>query len=149
MAMNTSRVIAGGLVAGVVLNIIDYVVYTKILVNRMTDAMEHYKPGSAAVMMSGNAITVYVITDFVVGLLLVWTYAAVRPRLGPGPMTAATVAFLFWIYAAFLNAGMSLMTGMLGPRLFWMTELVGLITLIIGAVAGSSLYQESGEAPAA
>ena len=148
MAMNTSKVLVGGIVAGIVLNVIDWFVYTKLLVDRMTAAMEGYKPGSAAVMMSSNAITVYVITDFVIGLLLVWTYAAVRPRLGPGPMTAATVAFLFWIYAAFLNASTSLMTGMMGPRLFWMTELVGLITLIIGAVAGSALYKEN-DTPAA
>jgi hypothetical protein len=149
MAMNTPRVIAGGLVAGAVLNVIDWFVYTKLLADRMNDALEHYKPGSSAVMMSGNAITVYVITDFVIGLLLVWTYAAVRPRLGPGPMTAATVAFLFWIFAAFLNASSSLMTGMMGPRLFWMTELIGLICFIIGAVAGSALYKEAGEPAAA
>ena len=147
MAMNTSKVLVGGIVAGIVLNVIDWLVYTKLIADRVAASMEHFKPGSSAVMMSGNAITVYVITDLVYGLLLVWTYAAVRPRLGPGPMTAATVAFLFWIFGAFIWANF-LVIGMTDPRLFWMEQLIGLITLIIGAVAGCALYKED-SAPAA
>jgi hypothetical protein len=27
----------------------------------------------------------YIVMDFVVGILTVWLYAAIRPRYGPGP----------------------------------------------------------------
>ncbi len=147
MAMNTSKVLVGGIVAGIVLNVIDWLVYTKLIAAQMAAQMDAFKPGLSAAMMSGNAITIYVITDFIYGLLIVWTYAAVRPRLGPGPRTAATVAGLFWLYGIFINSNM-LISGMMNYNLFWMTSLITLITLIIGAVAGSALYTEEG-APAA
>ena len=35
--------------------------------------------------IGGNAIAVFVILGFVLGLVLVWLYAAIRPRFGPGP----------------------------------------------------------------
>jgi hypothetical protein len=146
MAMNTSRVVAGGIVAGVVLNVIDWFVYTRLLVDRMTASMEQYKPGSSAIMMSGNAITIYIITDFVFGLLFVYTYAAVRPRLGPGPRTAATVAGLFWLFATFINASQLIM-GMMDTSLFWETSLIQLITFVLGTWFGAMVYTEEG-APA-
>ncbi|MFN2601595.1 MAG: hypothetical protein ABR582_02435 [Gemmatimonadaceae bacterium] len=147
MAMNTSKVVVGGIVAGIVLNVVDWFVYTKLLVNQMTASMEQYKPGSSAIMMSGNAITIYIITDFVFGLLLVYTYAAVRPRLGPGPRTAATVAGLFWLFATFINANQLIM-GMMDKNLFWETALIQLITLVLGTWFGAMVYTEEG-APAA
>jgi hypothetical protein len=147
MAMNTSKVVVGGIVAGIVLNVMDWFVYTRLLVNQMTAAMEQYKPGSSAIMMSGNAITIYIITDFVFGLLLVYTYAAVRPRLGPGPRTAATVAGLFWLFATFINANQLIM-GMMDKNLFWETSLIQLITLVLGTWFGAMVYTEE-DAPAA
>lgn len=147
MAMNTSKVLVGGIVAGIVLNVCDWFVYTKLLVDKMTAAMEAYKPGSSAVMMSGNAVTIYVITDFVFGLLLVYTYAAVRPRLGPGPRTAATVAGIFWVFATFINAGQMIM-GIVDRNLFWEAALIQLITLLLGTWFGAMVYTES-DAPAA
>ena len=147
MAMNTSKVLVGGIVAGIVLNVCDWFVYTRLLVDKMTASMEAYKPGSSAVMMSGNAITIYVISDFVFGLLLVYTYAAVRPRLGPGPRTAATVAGIFWLFSAFINAS-QMITGMMDRNLFWEVALIQLITLVLGTWFGAMVYTEP-DAPAA
>ncbi len=143
MAMNTSRVLAGGIVAGIVLNVIDWFVYTRLLATRMAESMDAFKPGLSTGMMTGNAITIYVITDFVFGLLLVWT----RPRLGAGPRTAATVAGLFWLIATFVNANM-LITGMMDTNLFWMTSLLSLITFLLGSWFGAMVYTED-SAPAA
>ena len=148
MAMNTSKVLAGGLVAGIVLNVIDWFVYTRLLATRMAESMDAFKPGLSAAMMTGNAITIYIITDFVFGLLLVWTYAAVRPRLGAGPKTAVTVAGLFWIFATFINAGTYLITGMMSTNLFWLTSLISLITFVLGTWFGAMVYTED-SAPAA
>ena len=74
--MFLATVVVGGIVAGIVLNVIDWFVYTRLLVNQMTASMEAYKPGSSAIMMSGNAITIYIITDFVFGLLLVFSQSS-------------------------------------------------------------------------
>ena len=148
MALNTGKVVAGGLAAGVVLNLIDYVTYTMLLVDRVKAEADAFHPGMADSMMSGNAITVYVITDFIFGLLLVWTYAAIRPRFGPGPRTALLVAFLFWILLAFCNAGMMLM-GMTSANLWWTEMFVLFVNLAIASWVGAMIYKESGEGAAA
>jgi hypothetical protein len=147
MALNTGKVVAGGLAAGVVLNLIDYVIYTMVLADRVKAEADAFHPGMADSMMSGNAITVYIITDFIFGLLLVWTYAAIRPRFGPGPRTALLVAFLFWILLAFCNAAMMLM-GMASANLWWTEMFVLFVNLAIASWVGAMIYKESGESAA-
>ncbi len=147
MALNTSKVVAGGLAAGVVLNVIDYITYTIVLVDRVKAQADAFKPGMAASMMSGNAIAVYVITDFVFGLLLVWTYAAIRPRFGPGPRTAMITALVFWIILAFCNAPTMLM-GMVSVKLWWAESFVSLVNLLVATWVGAMIYKESDGATA-
>ena len=148
MALNTGKVVAGGLAAGVVLNLIDYVVYTMVLADRVKAEANAFHPGMADTMMSGNAITVYIITDFIFGLLLVWTYAAIRPRFGPGPRTAMLAAFLFWIVLAFCSSAMMLM-GMTSANLWWTEVFINLVNFLIASWVGAMIYKESGEGPAA
>jgi len=147
MALNTGKVVAGGLAAGVVLNLIDYVVYTMVLADRVKAEANAFHPGMADTMMSGNAITVYIITDFIFGLLLVWTYAAIRPRFGPGPRTAMLAAFLFWIVLAFCSSAMMLM-GMTSANLWWTEVFINLVNFLIASWVGAMIYKESGEGAA-
>src|SRR2546425_12235665 len=82
--INMQKVLIGGLIAGVVLNIVDYVLYGVVLKAQMAAAMQALgKPPIA-----GNTILWFVFLDFVVGVFLVWLYAAIRPRYGAGPATA-------------------------------------------------------------
>jgi hypothetical protein len=148
MALNTGKVVAGGLAAGVVLNVIDYVTYGKVMAARVAAEANAFHPGMADSMMSGNAITVYVITDFIFGLLLVWTYAAIRPRFGPGPRTALLAAFLFWILLAFCNAPFMMM-GMTSANLWWTEMFILFVNLAIASWVGAMIYKESGESAAA
>jgi hypothetical protein len=148
MALNTGKVVAGGLAAGIVLNVIDYVIYTMVLVDRVKAEANAFHPGMADSMMSGNAITVYIITDLIFGLLLVWTYAAIRPRFGPGPRTALLAAFLFWILLAFCNAP-TMMMGMNSANLWWTMMFIQFVNLALASWVGAMIYKESGEGAAA
>jgi hypothetical protein len=146
MAINTSKVLVGGFAAGIVLNVIDWLVYTRVIVDRVTAEAEAFKPGLGATMMAGNAITIYIVTDFILGILLVWTYAAIRPRFGPGPGTAAKAGIVFWIILATMGAGFIAM-GMTSTGL-WATEaIIGLVNLLLAAWVGAKLYTEE-SAPA-
>ncbi|MFL5609297.1 MAG: hypothetical protein ACJ77T_14355 [Gemmatimonadaceae bacterium] len=139
--MNTKKVVIGGLVAGVVLNVIDFVANTFILGARMKAESDAFKPGISDQMMSGSSIASYVIMDFVLGLALIWTYAAVRPRFGPGLRTASFVALLFWLLALIFTAGFRQM-GMMSPGLWWMFAFVGLVNFLLAAWAGARIYSE-------
>ena len=82
--INLKGVIIGGLVAGVVLNIVDYILFGVLLKNDMAAAMQALnKPP-----MADSVIPWFVFLDFLYGIFLVWLYAAIRPRFGAGPATA-------------------------------------------------------------
>jgi hypothetical protein len=147
MAINTSKVVLGGLAAGVVLNVIDWVTYTRVIVDRVTAEAEAFKPGLGATMMAGNAITIYVITDFIIGILLVWLYAAIRPRFGPGPKTAVTAAIVMWLVVATIHLG-DIAMGMASTGLYATEIIIGLVALLLASWVGAKLYTEE-SAPAA
>src|SRR4051812_21420396 len=87
MAMNIKKVVIGGLVAGVVLNVVDFI-SNYALAARMNAEADAFKPGLSAQMSTSSSMVSYIIMDFAMGIALVWTYAAIRPRFGPGPRTA-------------------------------------------------------------
>lgn len=141
MAINTNKVVIGGLAAGVVMNIIDFVTNTYILGARMKAETDAFKPGLSDQMMQGSAIASYIIMDFVLGLALVWTYAAIRPRFGPGLRTASFAALLFWLLALIFNAGYRQM-GITSTGLWLTLAFIGLVNFLVAAWVGARLYSE-------
>src|SRR5437870_4135761 len=79
--INWGRVVVGGLLAGVVLNIVDYLTYGVWLKADMAAAMTGLGKSPAAM---DSAIPLWVALDFVSGIGLLWVYAAIRPRFGGG-----------------------------------------------------------------
>src|SRR5438067_636891 len=83
--INWGRVVSGGLLAGVVLNIIDWLTYGVWLKADMAGAMQALGKQPSAM---DSAIPLWVALDFVSGIGLLWVYAAIRPRFGAGAKTA-------------------------------------------------------------
>jgi hypothetical protein len=139
--INTGKVIAGGLVAGVVLNVLDFlnnylIVGTDFTANATRLGLD------PAVAESPAGIATWVVIDFLMGILIVWAYAAIRPRFGPGPKTAIFAGLVPWFGITLVIFGLS--QGGLIPTVLWMKMAV--ITLVItslGAVAGARMYQEA------
>lgn len=141
MAINTQKVLIGGLAAGVVMNIVDFVANKFILGARMMAETEAFKPGLAEQMNKGSTVISFIVMDFILGFALVWTYAAIRPRFGPGMKTASYAAILFWILAGVFYSGY-LHMGMTSTGLWLSLAIVGLINLLISAWVGARLYSE-------
>lgn len=51
----------------------------------------------------GRGLLPGMVLNIVVGSWAMWLYAAIRPRYGPGPRTAAIAGFAWWVIAAALN----------------------------------------------
>jgi len=140
MAINTKKVLLGGIVAGVVMNVIDFVVQY-ILGARMKAESDAFEPGMADAMMTGSAIATSVVMDLILGIALVWTYAAIRPRFGPGPRTAMYAGALFWVLASIFFSGFMHM-GMMSSGLWWSFAFFGLVNFLLSAWAGAKVYSE-------
>lgn len=140
--INTRRVLMGGLVAGAVANVLDYVWYQFIMAADMEVLVQRLGLNRAVVESAGMFAT-WTIVDLLYGVLLVWTYAAFRPRCGPGPATAvcaalvpfAAVTMFMYAYAAM---GIFVMTAFVKATAFF------LITSTAAALAGAAVYKEAG-----
>jgi len=141
MAINTQKVVVGGIVAGVVMIVIDFISNMFILGARMKAESDAFKPGMADKVMEGPAVITNVVMNLILGIALVWTYAAIRPRFGPGLKTATYVAVLFWILAGIFYSGYMHM-GMMSAGLWWSFAFVGLVNFLLSAWAGAKLYTE-------
>jgi hypothetical protein len=141
MAINTGKVLIGGIAAGVVMNVVDFVSNKFILGARMMAESEAFKPGMTAAMSTTSVMVSYIVMDLALGILLVWTYAAIRPRFGPGLKTAVYVAILFWLLAGIFYSGY-LHMGMMSSGLWWTFAFVGLVNFLLSAWVGARLYSE-------
>jgi hypothetical protein len=90
-----------------------------------------------------NMLMLLVGITFVLGILAVWTYAAIRPRFGAGPSTAVCAGLAVWAMA-YLYAGVYLHAGiMIYPaKLTWLPVAWGLVELPVATLAGAWLYKE-------
>lgn len=102
-AVNSKSVLMGGLAAGAVMNALDYVSNNVIRGARWTAELTAINPALGAKMADPMAISAFVIVDFLTAFAIVWTYAAVRTRFGPGPATASKAGVLLW-FAGMLTA---------------------------------------------
>lgn len=136
--INMQKVLVGGFIAGVVLNVVDYVLYGVVLKDQMAAAMTALgKPP-----MSNAQIPWFVVLDLVAGIFLVWMYAAVRPRFGPGPGTAVKAGLAVWFVAGLLNSLFMWPMNLMPHNLMIVTTLVMLVEFPLAAVVGAKFYTE-------
>ena len=145
MAINTGKVVVGGLVAGLIMNVSGFVVQGMMLGPRMMAEMAAVAPSLANMQPGGAEIAARVATQFIVGIMLVWIYAAIRPRFGPGPKTAMISAAVVWIFG-FLFYLDWLYAGMMTAATYAIVSVVMIVTLAIASWVGCMLYKEEGTA---
>src|SRR5688500_12444190 len=92
--INIRRVILGGLAAGLVANGFDFVITSYVMGTEFAVMVARLNVSQEA---ARSWIWVFAVADFLWGLLLVFTYAAIRPRFGPGPRTAIIGAMILWL----------------------------------------------------
>jgi hypothetical protein len=81
--------------------------------------------------------------DFVVGVLLVWIYAAILPRFGAGVGTALKGGLAGWFLASVLSAAYWVQ-GVMPFGIMIITVLVLLVEYCIAVVIGAKFYSEGG-----
>ncbi len=137
-AINMKRVILGGLVAGLVINVSETILNVPVLGSEMEAALVKLNLPP----VGGSAIATFVVMSFVLGVVLVWLYAAIRPRFGPGPKTAVIAGLAVWFLAyCYGSLAMGAM-GLFGTGLLTISTIWGLVEMLVAAQVGGWLYSE-------
>ena len=136
---NRGRVILGGLLAGVVINVAEFVTNGVVLKGTWAQIMQGLgKSGQ----LPSSSIVLFNIGGFLAGIAAVWLYAAIRTRYGAGPGTAIRAGFVAWGLTSFLPALGNYAVGMIPTRVLVITAVVSLADIVIGTLAGAWLYKE-------
>ena len=143
MAINTGKVVVGGLVAGLIMNATGFLIQGMMLGPRMMGEMVAAAPTLAGKGEDAMTMAARVISSFVIGIMLVWMYAAMRPRFGPGPKTAMISAFIVWLFG-FLFYIDWLFLGMMTAATYAMMSAAMIVSLAIASWVGCMLYKEDG-----
>lgn len=80
------------------------------------------------------------------GIILIWIYAAIRPRFGPGPRTAVIAGLTFWSIAYLLFLASLWANGLVTIGFAVVSIIWGVFEAPIAALVGAWLYHE-GESP--
>ncbi len=139
-SISTGRVILGGIVAGIVSDILGYLVDGVWLAPRWNAGMKALGHGNFA----PNQWIGFDLLGIVCGIVAVWTYAAIRPRFGPGVGTAIKAGVAVWVLGTLVpNFGFMYLARLFSRRLTAYTTAGGLIEVVVGTVIGAMLYKEA------
>jgi hypothetical protein len=138
--INVGRLIVGGIVAGIAIDILDYFVDGVWLAQRWADGMALLgKPGFSQIQ-----IILFNVIGLLTGIVAIWVYAAIRPRFGAGIKTAVIAGLAVWILTTLLpNLSFMHVGHLFSNHLTVYTTLGGLAEAVFGTVAGASVYKEA------
>jgi hypothetical protein len=136
-SINWGRVILGGIVAGVVVNVSEFILNEIVMKSQNEEAM---KALGRTMPTGSGTMGVWIVLGFLIGIVAVWLYAAIRPRYGAGAATAVKAGIAVWILGSFYttivfwNLGLYPLSVLL---LVWT-----LVESVVATVAGAWLYRE-------
>ncbi len=136
--INGGRVLLGGLVAGVVLNIGEFIFNGLLYAEKMKEFNAQFNLPQVTDAFVAKAVAL----TFVAGFVVIFIYAAIRPRFGAGAMTAVIAGLILW-FGYYFYAGLLIASAGLSPMdvtligLFW-----GLVELPLATVVGAWFYKE-------
>jgi hypothetical protein len=137
--INMGRVLIAGIVAGIVADVLGYLVDGMWLAPQWADGMKALGHAN----FSSNQWIWFNVLGLASGIALIWIYAAIRPRFGAGVKTAVYAGLAVWVVGVLLpNLSFMWVGGLFSRHLTAYTTLGALVEIVVGAIAGAALYQE-------
>jgi len=133
--INWFRVLGCGLLAGITWVILGAGVTA--LLGREFAALPNNRLGAPTPGFALFNVTL----DLLEGISILWLYAAIRPRYGPGLKTAVIAAFAWWFIVSLGDATWCSF-GFFPPRTVIPLMIGTLPALIIAALVGAGFYKE-------
>jgi hypothetical protein len=135
--IQVKEILTRGLVAGLII-----ILSALLMVPAVGDQMEAALRARGLPPLGAGAAAFCGLLSLGLGVILVWLYAVVSPRLGRGPKTAVMVSLLVWFLAYFQANASNVAFGFLPLRLAAIGTAWGLVELVVAGVVGARLYRE-------
>jgi len=139
--INLSRVILGGVVAGLVIDVCEGILNGVILKQQWADVFTAL--GKTSDTMSVKQIIAFNLWGIAAGIITVWLYAGLRPRYGAGPRTAILAGLTVWALAFGLATAVPVFFRLYPVGLGLTSVALEAIEMILAGLAGGALYKES------
>lgn len=136
--INGRKVVIAGLAAGLFMNIVDVVSNGVLLESQWAAAMERLGLGTD---MTTVGLVSLIAVDFLLGVVVAFLYAAIRPRFGAGPRTGFIAGMIVWVEALLIYVTLS-GTGVYPWSLVVISMALSLITVLGGGYVAARLYSE-------
>jgi hypothetical protein len=138
--INVGRLILGGLVAGIVSDLLDYPIDGVWLAGMWNNQLAAL--GKAG--FSANQMIWFNILGLLGGIASIWVYAAIRPRFGAGVKTAIYAGIAVWFIGTLLpNLAFMYVGGLFSKHLTVFTTVGALVEVVVGTILGAALYKEA------
>jgi hypothetical protein len=137
--INFGRVLLGGLVAGLVLTVGEYLLNEKVLGSQMKDYFTRHnfpQPG-------GNFMVIAISATVVLGIFIVLLYAMIRPRFGAGPKAAIIAGLTAWFLVFLYNNIIGVALGIVPTDILVIAVGWELVEYLLAALVGAWLYKEA------
>lgn len=139
MGINVPRLVISGLVAGFVINLGELAVNVWLLGDAWSRAL-----AGMGLAMGMPAVVHWGIGSFVLGIVGVWIYAAIRPQYSAGTSSALRAALALWA-CTYLHVGIGMMGTADLPMWLLLSAVVwGLVEMGVAVYVGAWMYR-SGE----
>jgi hypothetical protein len=137
--INLGRVLLGGIVAGLILNIGEVVLNDIILGPHIEADMKRMGITPPGYGFAALAVGL----TFIFGIVAILIYAMMRSRLGPGPKTALLTALIVWFCVYAYSGTVNMLLINVPPKLILMVLAWGIVEYPLAILAGAALYKES------
>lgn len=136
--INFTKVIVGGLLAGLIINIGEFIFNGVLFADEMNQAMAALNRPPVA----NSMVVWFLLFAFGLGVTLVWLYAAIRPRFGAGVRTAVCASLTVWGLAYLYPTLFFIVMQLFPTRMMVIGTVWGLFEVVIAGVAGAWAYTE-------
>jgi hypothetical protein len=140
MGINYKRVILGGLVAGIII-VASALTMVPVVGNEMSLALQKFNLPP----LSTFSMLYFVGESLIMGIVLVWLYAAVIPRMEKGIATSIKVSLVIWLVGYVFANFANMIYGFMPLKLTICGTIWGLFELVIAGIVGSKIYKEKSE----
>ena len=138
--INWIRVLIGGMVAGVVINVLQFAAWALFVRPSLSATLEAL--GHPLKETFGTTV-LWVVLSFLLGILFVWLYAAIRPRYGAGPRTAAVAGIAAGLLLGLIpDIAWGSMLRLIPARVWAIDAVDTLVIAVVATLLGAWVYRE-------